>query len=182
MQSRSCTVSPQQEHANSTRLQSGVSQGALAHSRDQPDPRGSHNTATLVNINKTHPSPLLPGLYLRCCSGRHRPGNMAGKGKRESLLALAGDRPPLYTCLPSAVPPTLKSVCCGSQLISTHNTELRNGGQGAKQRAGLTLSPPRVSHQPGTDFCTELSIRYQAYGSFSCSLCWHPHRAGKAAT
>ena len=87
----------------------GTSRGALAHSWDQPVPRERHSTATLLYAEETHPSPLLPGLYLRCRSGRHRPGNMAGK-KEERIISCASWRETsvahmLYTRLPSAVSP-----------------------------------------------------------------------------
>lgn len=53
----------------------------------------------------THPSPLLPGLYLRCRGGRHRPGNMAGKegeGITSGWRAISVAHM-FYTRLPSAV-------------------------------------------------------------------------------
>lgn len=169
-----------------------MSQGALAHSWNQPNPPGRHSTATPIhnantpNINETHPSPLLPGLYLRCRSGRHRPGNMAGK-EEEGIISCTSWRETsvahmLYTRLPSAVPPPPAPITSSVVPISFLPTTQSSGiGDGEPSRdSNPTLSPPRVSHQPGTDFCTKLSIRYQAHVSFNLSLCWYLHRAGKA--
>lgn len=138
-----------------------MSQGALAHSWNQPNPPGRHSTATPIhnantpNINETHPSPLLPGLYLRCRSGRHRPGNMAGK-EEEGIISCTSWRETsvahmLYTRLPSAVPPPRpNNIFCGSHLIFTHNTELRNWGWGTKQRL-KSHSLPSESFPPAWD-------------------------------
>lgn len=124
---------------------------------------GRHSAATPALGNGTHPSALLPGLYLRRRGGRHGPGHMAAK-EEEGRVPCASWRETsvahmLYTRLPSAVfPPESCFLWFPSHFYPQHRAQqLRTGSQAQfeSQSPPGRLPPARFLHQtahllPGT--------------------------------